>query len=356
MLDFGTLIFPKPDISTAEVRLVEQRGFTHAWIPDSQMIWGDTYACLALAATATARIKLGTGVAIASNRIAPVSVHSIATVNQIAPGRVILGFGTGHTARRIMGLPPVKFGEFCAEVRTISELLRRGEAVYRTEGMERKIRFLHRKDRFINLDDRIPFYVAANAPQTIALAGEFGDGLITTGVGTPDRLARIRKLLEEGTKKAGRTLNAFPIVSLTHACVLKRGEGLESPRVAALTGHWVMANYHAIAAGYASPESLPGEVRPVFEEYRRHVESMQPKEERYLRLHEGHCQFVAPDERRFITPEGIRATTLVGTGDELITQLKGLEKAGLGQIFLNPPLEGFEESVGDFAREVIARY
>jgi alkanesulfonate monooxygenase SsuD/methylene tetrahydromethanopterin reductase-like flavin-dependent oxidoreductase (luciferase family) len=355
-MDFGTLIFPKPDICRAQVALVEQRGFTHAWIPDSHMIWGDAYACMALAAAASSRIKLGTGVAIASNRIAPVTVHSIATVNQIAPGRVILGFGTGHTARRIMGLPPVKFAEFRMQVRAIAEMLRTGETVYRSEGLERKIRFLHRKDRFINLDDRIPFYVAGNGPQTIALAGEFGDGLITTGVGAPDRLARIRKNLEAGAKKAGRELLDFPIVSLTHACVLKEGEALDSPRVAAMTGHWVMANYHAIAAGYASAESLPGEARPIFEEYRKQVEAMRPPDERYLRLHEGHCQFVAPDERRFVTPAGIRATTLIGTGDELIAQLKSLEKSGLRQIFLNPPMEGFEESVEDFAREVIARY
>src|SRR5260370_20106344 len=107
-MDFGTLIFTKPERAISDVRYAEERGFSHAWIPDSHMIWGDTYACMALAAVNTKTIKLGTGVAIASNRIAPVTVHSIATINQNAPGRVVLGFGTGQKGRRVMGLPPVQ--------------------------------------------------------------------------------------------------------------------------------------------------------------------------------------------------------------------------------------------------------
>ncbi|HVA79592.1 MAG TPA: LLM class flavin-dependent oxidoreductase, partial [Candidatus Binataceae bacterium] len=92
-MEFGTLIFTKPDRVAHDVQHAEARGFSHAWIPDSHMIWGDTYACMALAAVSTKHIKLGTGVAIASNRIAPVTVHSIASINQLAPGRTILGFG-----------------------------------------------------------------------------------------------------------------------------------------------------------------------------------------------------------------------------------------------------------------------
>ncbi len=137
-MDFGTLIFTKPERAITDVKYAEERGFSHAWIPDSHMIWGDTYACMALAAVNTKTIKLGTGVAIASNRIAPVTVHSIATINQIAPGRVILGFGTGHTGRRVMGLPPVKQAEFREQVRVIHDLLHDGEAIYNIEGLSGK--------------------------------------------------------------------------------------------------------------------------------------------------------------------------------------------------------------------------
>ena len=66
-MDFGTLIFTKPERALSDVKFAEDRGFSHAWFPDSHMIWGDPFACMALAATNTKTIKLGTGVAVASS-------------------------------------------------------------------------------------------------------------------------------------------------------------------------------------------------------------------------------------------------------------------------------------------------
>ena len=110
-MEFGTLIFTKPQRAISDSRRIERLGFTHAWFADSQMIWGDVYACMALAAVNTTHIKLATGISVATNRIPPVTVHAIGTINEIAPGRTLLGYGTGHTGRRVMGLPPVKFAD-----------------------------------------------------------------------------------------------------------------------------------------------------------------------------------------------------------------------------------------------------
>ena len=67
----------------------EDLGYDMLWIPDSQMIWGDCYAYMALAAQQTSRIRLGTGVSVAGTRIAPVVAHSIASVATLAPGCVV---------------------------------------------------------------------------------------------------------------------------------------------------------------------------------------------------------------------------------------------------------------------------
>ena len=82
----------------------EQIGFSHAWFADSQMLWSDCYACLALAASQTSRIRLGTGVAISGTRPAPVNAAAIASINALAPGRTFFGVGAGNTAMRVMGL------------------------------------------------------------------------------------------------------------------------------------------------------------------------------------------------------------------------------------------------------------
>ena len=65
----------------------ERLGFTHAWFADSQMIWSDVYATMALAAQRTSTIRIGTGVSVAATRPAPVTAASMATINQLAPGR-----------------------------------------------------------------------------------------------------------------------------------------------------------------------------------------------------------------------------------------------------------------------------
>ena len=36
----------------------EELGYSHAWLADSQMLWSDCYAALAVAATRTSRIRL----------------------------------------------------------------------------------------------------------------------------------------------------------------------------------------------------------------------------------------------------------------------------------------------------------
>lgn len=356
-MDFGTLIFTRPQRAITDPKLAEDLGYTHAWIPDSHMIWGDVWACMALAAVNTSKIKLATGVAIATNRIPPVTVEAIGTINELTPGRVILGFGTGHTGRRVMGLPPVKHAVFREECRVIHDLLKHGESTYNTEGLSRKIKFIHRDRRFVNLDGPIPFYVAANGPRTLELAGEFGDGCVTTGVIHPDRMADVKRAIQAGADKAGRKLPAnFPIVSLTHVVVTKPGEALDSPRIKTLAGPWVMANLHATAAGYARAESLPAPLRPVYQAYMDYVSKMKtPRDERYLELHSGHCTYVEPAEWKFVTPEAIQFTTIAGPREQVIEQIRALEKAGLTQIFLNPPMDGFADCIEEIAREVIER-
>src|SRR5215469_14218786 len=85
-MKFG-FAFPTHISSWDLISYAEELGYDCAWVPDSQMIWSDCYATMALAALNTKRIRIGTGVAIAGTRIAPVTAHSIASINQLAPRR-----------------------------------------------------------------------------------------------------------------------------------------------------------------------------------------------------------------------------------------------------------------------------
>src|SRR5512139_1074479 len=197
----------------------EEMGYDHGWVPDSQMIWSDCYAVLALVAAHTKRMRLGTGVAIPGTRIAPVTAHSIATINQIAPGRVFLGIGTGHTAMRVMGMDAMKPKPFAEYLRVVRALLHGEEVEYTLNGVTRPIRFLHQDMGFFDVENPVPIYVAANGPQALAAAGAYGDGRISAG-GEPmgvftNNLARVRA----GAAAIGRELPTdFHTACLTFGC------------------------------------------------------------------------------------------------------------------------------------------
>src|SRR5712692_6066601 len=140
-MKFGVTVAPRVSDWKLFVDL-ETMGYDCAWAADSQMLYSDAYAVLALAAANTSRIRLGTGVSVAGVRLAPVTAHSIATINKLAPGRVFLGIGTGHTAMRVMGMPPMRVPEFRDYLRVVRGLLAGEEVDYTQGGVTRAIRFL----------------------------------------------------------------------------------------------------------------------------------------------------------------------------------------------------------------------
>jgi 5,10-methylenetetrahydromethanopterin reductase len=101
-MDFGIALATTTE-SWRAVKRAEALGFSHAWFYDTQLLNPDVFVGMALAARETKKIRLGTGVLIPSNRIAPVAANGLATLAKLAPGRIDFGIGTGFTARRTMG-------------------------------------------------------------------------------------------------------------------------------------------------------------------------------------------------------------------------------------------------------------
>src|SRR6516162_5471207 len=97
-MDFG-IALPTAADSWKVTKEAEELGFTRAWFYDTQMLSADCFVAMGAAAVKTKRIRLGTGVLIPSNRIAPVAANGLATLNALAPGRIDGGFGTGYTGR-----------------------------------------------------------------------------------------------------------------------------------------------------------------------------------------------------------------------------------------------------------------
>jgi alkanesulfonate monooxygenase SsuD/methylene tetrahydromethanopterin reductase-like flavin-dependent oxidoreductase (luciferase family) len=86
--------------------LAEELGFRAVWCPEIPAFGHDIWVTLARIAEKTKRIKFGPSVLIPSYRHPMVQASAIATLEQIAPGRLMVGFGTGFTGRAGTGAYP----------------------------------------------------------------------------------------------------------------------------------------------------------------------------------------------------------------------------------------------------------
>ncbi len=353
-MDLGICVASKID-DIDYVARAEELGYSHAWLADSHMIWSDPYACLALAATRTSRIRLGTGVAVAATRPAPVTAASIATINRLAPGRTFLGIGTGNTAMRIMGHKPMPIAEFDRYLGELRPLLRGREAEVTWRGRTSPVRHIMADRGFVDFEPPIPLYVSGFGPRSLALAGKHGDGAVLSIPPDPAFMDRVWTPVERGAAEAGVDLDRqrYLTCSLTTIVVTEPGEPTDSERVKDLCGAFAIASLHYSYDQFRNFGRTPsGPVAEIWDEYREVVEQVEP-ERRHQRVHAGHNCWVLPEERRFLTRELIEATCMVGPRDQLIERLRALDDAGLDQVMILPPFDPRFEVLETVGTEIL---
>src|SRR5437879_8537074 len=107
---------------------IEAAGWDGMLVVDSQNLSGDPYVSLALAAGATKRIGLGTGVTNSVTRHAAATATAITSVNRSSNGRAVLGIGSGDSALAHLGRAPARLAQFERYLRQLQTYLR-GEEV-----------------------------------------------------------------------------------------------------------------------------------------------------------------------------------------------------------------------------------
>ena len=340
------------------IKDLEDFGYDACWIPDTHLMWSDCYAVMALAAHNTSRIRLGTGVSIPGCRIAPTTAHSISSINVLAPGRVFLGLGTGHTAMRVMGQNPMPIKEFREYLRVVRALLNGEEVDYTYNNITKTIKWQDHGTGFRNVEHPIPIYVAANGPLALKTAGAYGDGLISLFNEQPEMLAMNLAKVREGAGKAGRAIgDDFHTATLTTAVIVHPGEKLTDARVIEMASSWVACSIHFVYEvwRYTMDDAVvPDYMKGIWEEYVDHIQNFDlPEEKRHQVLHEGHCSFAPKGEYKFITPELIEGTCLVGGPGEIAEKIREAERGGLREVSLLPPLAYQREVAKEFADQVI---
>lgn len=166
----------------------ERAGFDSVWTSDHFQPWRHTgghapnaLVWLGAAAQATERVTLGTSVLTPTFRYNPAVVaQAFATLGCLAPGRVILGVGTGESLNEIpVGVDWPEQKERFARLRESVTLIHKlfEEEFVTFEGEYYRTRNATLYDR---PDDPVPIYIAASGPAAARLAGRVGEGFICT--------------------------------------------------------------------------------------------------------------------------------------------------------------------------------
>ncbi|MET0151353.1 MAG: LLM class flavin-dependent oxidoreductase [Candidatus Binatia bacterium] len=360
---FGIVSPATPDVP-AHATTAEALGFDAGWLFDSHMVYSDVYVIMALCAQQTRRMTFGTGVAVAPTRIAPVTAHSIATLNRLFPGRVALGIGTGNTGRRTMGMPPMGVAAFREYLLVVKGLLR-GETVdYREGDRVRPIRLMHPDRGIIDLDGPIPILVGAFGPKALELAGEVGDGYITFW-GGPDDLRAARGLLDKGAAKAHRSLAAdgFRTVCFHNVYVTRPGERVDSEQARMAVGPSIFSalRYQIHAGSLAvdangKPIGVPEALARPLERFMGWMkrEKIDPDRD-FARFYENYFLRLRKEHYELLDADVIRTIAIVGPPDECLERVRQFAAAGATDFGI--VLGGnAHELMTRFAREVIQRW
>ena len=284
----------------------ERLGYERAWLFDSPALYGDIWVIAGLAAQRTTRIALGPAVLVPNLRHPLAQASAIATLEQLAPGRVAVAIGTGFTGRLAMGQKPLTWAWTRRYIEQLRALLR-GEKVDVDGAI---VQMLHGSEFAPLRPIRTPIVIAANGPKGLAVARELGDGVMTIGGGDHD----------------------FDWCAvLAFGTVLDDGESPGSERALEAAGPALTVVYHAMYEGDpASVDALPGGV-----EWRKRLEEI-PGNERHLAVHDDHLVRVTERDRPLLDGELMKAFTWTGSAPEVRMRIDALAGSGATEILYAP--------------------
>jgi F420-dependent oxidoreductase-like protein len=226
----------------ATVQDAEHAGYDSVWAAEAY--GSDAATILAFLAARTSSIKLGSAIFQMPARSPAMTAMTAATIDQLSRGRMLLGIGSSgpqvaegwHGQRFARQLQRTR--EYVAVVRTA---LARERVEYHGETIELPLPDGPGKPLKLMIapaQERVPIYLAAIGPKNTALAGEIADGWLPT-LFSPEHVAEFRALLDEGAKRAGRSLDGFDIAPVVNAYVsddLDRARDLMRPGLALYVG------------------------------------------------------------------------------------------------------------------------
>lgn len=204
-------------------RKVEAIGYDCLWTSETQH---DPFLPLAIAATSTSSMKLGTSIAVAFPRSPMVIAYTAWDIQKASTGRFILGLGSqvkAHNERRFS----VKFESPGAKLREVVLALR---TIWKSWQQGTPLRFRGQFYRFDLMTPffnpgpiaypKIPIFIAGVNRYMCRTAGEVCDGLHVHPFHTPKYLREyVQPAVEDGLRASGRSRRDFAYASASFVVV-----------------------------------------------------------------------------------------------------------------------------------------
>jgi 5,10-methylenetetrahydromethanopterin reductase len=331
--DVGILASQPLPVLVRQVQLAESLGFDTAWIADTHLVCRELWVTLAACAAGTSRIRLGPGIAVPHTRHISVTASAIATLHELAEGRVVIGVGTGGSAAETMGLSVGKVARV-ATLESMAASLRRllgRESIRLENGTDARLAWLERAPA-------IPLYLAGSGPRMLDAAGRLGDGAIMYSGVAPWLVEAALGCVRAGARTAGRNPDDLDVAIWAPTSI--------APDRALARDH--VRGRVASALRHAFPLAWSPEDQAVIDQVRAAYDSYQ------------HAS-AASKHRLLVTDRFVDLMALAGRPEEVREQVRAIMGVGrVGRIILLPQVPGQafverEEVLRLFAEQVMAR-
>jgi 5,10-methylenetetrahydromethanopterin reductase len=297
------------------IESIETAGFDGVGVLDSQLIARDTFITLAQAATRTKRLQLFPAVTNPFTRHPSVLANAIATVEELAPGRVKFVMGTGFTSASTIARKPATLAEMRASISAIKGLLGGGTVDW--NGTPGRLAFASGR--------RIPVLMAGSGPKAIATAGEVADGAVLMVGFNRTLVEKALEHLETGACRAGRRIEDLELIwAVRMGTAETMAEARRQARPTAV--HWAIRweGQWLERAGIRTPKlQVPDAVWKIYPDL-SHAEDWEAAIEA--------TSFVSDD----LVAEMCDALGLVGTPEYCADRIVEMSKLGVRSIYLMP--------------------
>jgi 5,10-methylenetetrahydromethanopterin reductase len=202
-----------PGMAARQAERAEAAGFDGIAMVDSQNLAGDPYVALTVAAHATDRLKLATGVTNPVTRHPAATAAAIATVQGESGGRAVLGIGRGDSALAHLGHAPAAVDVFERYLAALQAYLR-GDAVPFEDPTIDTLQLAgapaeSRMEWVAMAGPKVPVSVAATGPKVLAVAARHAER-VTFAVGAdPARVSWARDTVLAARPDGDVSLGAY---------------------------------------------------------------------------------------------------------------------------------------------------